>query len=218
MEDKLDKPFHELINEESITDLSVETADLLLNSILEGELIDDIPFVGLVTKTIKVGKSVKEYFFIKKIVSFLFELQDYSMQERKDFTNRIQNSDSSKEKFGETIIIIIDRLDSVEKAQIVGRLTSNLINQKLSREECLRFCRIVERSFLEDLKALNLIHKKKMVFSDLDYSALQSLESYGLIWSKKLDHASWQSLEDELDDREYNVTLFGKKLVEFGLS
>lgn len=101
----------------------IDIAETGLDSILENEVIRQIPIVKYLYIGKKVAFDLKEFFFIKKLTRFLNEISSISVDDRRIFLEKIKVDD---EYLGEHILMIIEKLDSIEKPILIGRLFNAL--------------------------------------------------------------------------------------------
>ena len=176
-------------------------------SIVGDKLLKEIPIL----KYLCIGKNliniIKEYFFVKKIVDFLNEISTISVEERKIFFEKMQKD---QESFGENVLLIIDRIDSIEKSLIIAKLFKALVEDEIEIDLFYRFCNVVEKVYIEDIKFL------VSNINDNDFTGIcgMNLANNALAIRYTYDGRTWGGT-DEIDDDEdvrYRVTRLGKKL------
>ena len=78
----------------------------VFDPLINNQLAQNIPFVDILIKTIKTGFNVKQHFFVKKLKRFLENLSDISNEDKKRFSDKINNNSKSSEKLYEQLIIL----------------------------------------------------------------------------------------------------------------
>lgn len=148
----------ETIRSDSLRDLSADSVEVLLDSLLQDGPVKDVPVIGTVLKSYGVFKSIKERLFLRKLLNFLAELKLCSPDKRKDLVSRLGIDRGSEYKVGETVLLLMERLDDINKPTIIGKLFSACAEGRISENELFRLCSIVERTYIGDLRALRKIH------------------------------------------------------------
>ena len=132
---------------EVATDLSMP-ADLLANG---GDLFADIPVVGLFFKGLNACHSVRDRALAAKLVNVLQPFQDASRRHREKFKQRMLRDKDESRRIGEMLFLVLDRLTSLDKSQILGYLFIAYLNDELTIVEISRMAQAVDMCFAEDL-------------------------------------------------------------------
>ncbi|MGY2134155.1 hypothetical protein ACW9KT_18125 [Hymenobacter sp. HD11105] len=169
----------------NLTDITKDLVEATFDSVVSDGLIKDIPVINTIHSIFKVGSSIREKIFINMLLKFLLELKDIPLNEREVFINKLENSDY-RNKAGEKIIVILDRLDDSDKASLVGKLFKACIQGKFSFEVFLRLSHIISNAFLSDIKALGNCFTPGQATYYLSTDLSNSLNRVGLTSSKLL--------------------------------
>ena len=169
--------------EESIVskELIKITNDLLeagIDSVVNNEFIKEIPIVGTLHSLCKIGISIRDKIFLKKILKFLNEIKNISIKERIEFISKIESNQSYRKKVGDHLIMIIDNINDFEKAEIIGKLFSNTIKNNISYDIFLKLSHIVEICYIDDLKKIKKFEKLNECN---DFYAIDALYNLGLL-------------------------------------
>ncbi|MFB9079462.1 hypothetical protein ACFFLS_06210 [Flavobacterium procerum] len=141
----------EVIKNEKLQDVTKELTELSIDSALKDGLLKDFPILGTLTGLIKVGGDIRDKLFLKKIWSFLSSLDSTTAEQRQKMINDIETSDEYNIKVGEKLLYIIDKCDDHHKSEIIGCLFNQYLKAKISYDEFLLCCSIVERCIIKDL-------------------------------------------------------------------
>lgn len=114
-----------------VTQIIGDLAEASLDNILDDGFIKELPVFGTLLNIIKTGYSIRDKIFAKKILKFLIGSSGISSLEREDFFNRINEDNNVNEKLGETLIVLLDRIEDLTKAEMLGRAFKSLITNKL---------------------------------------------------------------------------------------
>lgn len=113
-------------NEIAITsiDLSVDYSEMVLDSFLSDGILQEIPFVKTLYAVGKIGSSIKERFFIKKLFVFLKEFNSQTANQQKitDFKTKFDSDEKYKNDVTEQIMIYLDSFLTIEKSKILANL------------------------------------------------------------------------------------------------
>ncbi|MDG4895816.1 hypothetical protein P9272_19795 [Mesorhizobium sp. WSM4976] len=145
--------FSNSVASERLVDVAVTTADIGLDAAVKSGALDGVPFFGAFTGIVRAGIAVRDYLFLKKVAAFLEAFDKTPLADRKTFIDELDKK-GKKAEFGDQILLLIDRMEDIEKPVIVARLISAAATGKLPLNKALRVSKIVDRAFVEDLKTL----------------------------------------------------------------
>lgn len=174
----IESTLFESIAKSNIKDVAVDIAELSLDSFLKDGVIKDIPVIGSLFNLYSAGKSIRDEIFLRKIISFLLETQKTSEIDKEKFYKKLINDHAFKKRVGEVIILILDKIDDLEKPAILGKLFRCYMEGKINFELFHRFATIINNIFLTDLKRL------PMFFGRIQFETYTSvsLEHEGLVY------------------------------------
>jgi hypothetical protein len=143
----------ELVNTIGSPDLSIlgEIAEAAIDTLTNDTFASNLPLIGSIVAIGKGVLSIRERLFIKKVAAFLFELRTVSEKERRTFVESLGDG-KEQQKIGEAILLILDRLDDMDKPKIIGRLFKARIEGKISYHEFRLAASIIEKIMLQDLE------------------------------------------------------------------
>lgn len=142
------------IGDDYLQEIATDLGDVAIDQILTDEILKEIPIFGLLLKTYKSAIGIREQIFIKKIAIFLFNLKDVSKEKRQAFINKIDTEKEFGHKVGEKLLILLERVDDLQKPQIIAKIFKAAVNEHINYEQFLKLSAIVERAFLPDLLTL----------------------------------------------------------------
>ncbi len=138
---------------ESLAESLSNVADTSLDAAIDSGVLDGIPVIGLLTGVMKATREIRETIFLRKIARFLQEISLAPIEERRSFVERFED-EKQQHRFGEAIILLLDRADDMGKPRIVGRIVRALALGDIEYRVGLRLARMVDRCYLEDLELL----------------------------------------------------------------
>jgi len=183
--------------------------------LFDKELLADIPYVSTIINIASLGTRIKQYFFAKKLVKFLTQLENIPLKERRELVAKLENSDESK-KIGDKLIVLIDSLDDDEKAVILGKLFKKTIEGKLDLSDFHRLSIGINKIYLADLYMF--IEWQSQSFYELHEDIQSSLYSNGFLSikigdAKKDNSEAWtmMGIQNTIQPAlEYKVSELGK--------
>lgn len=157
--------------------------------------------VGAAESELQAISNYKDGEFFRKYVRFLYELVDTTAEERHQFIEEVH--EKAEDYSGNVIFGIVDRMDNINKEQMLARLTVAKMNGWITIEEFFRLSSMLERIPYVDLK---LLPKYKMPYYD-ESGDTELLYATGVLQLNTLD-ADGPNL--------YVLSTLGEKLLLFG--
>ena len=190
MKDSLEKSVRDSVLTNELENISKDILELTLDSFLDDGVLKDLPIFSFVYSFTKTTISIKERIFAKKILQFLFELKDTPQVKRQEFIEKIEKNEKSEAKFGETILMILDKADNLQKARLAGKLLAECIKGNISYEEFLKLTSILNRSYVPTLQKLADL-KNNLLIQENEYEELFNLGLVTLKLEDVKDNLSW---------------------------
>lgn len=132
-------------------DLAANLAEVGLDRILYEGLLRDIPIINTFIGLVRLSGNVRDAFLIKKLTHFLCELNKLQEQERSQFVDKIRSDKKFRGSVGEQLLVILDRLDSCEKAELVAKAFITYLRDEISVYDFKGIVAAVEKCMIEDL-------------------------------------------------------------------
>ena len=207
------------VKSEAITELTSDILETGLNLITDSGLLKEIPVFGIGFKSYNLYQKTTEYFFIKKILKFLFELKEIPLSDRIKFINELETKDATS-KAGEKLLITLNRLNDDEKSTFIGKLFKRTIIGELEYQDFNRLTHIIDNAYIEDLKLL----KNNYHLGSIKDDVKSNLHQIGLIKQSISDVKRQKERQIRVigngDDIQpnlvYEINDIGRKFVKFG--
>jgi hypothetical protein len=206
--EKLDVTMLETLKTD-LSDVSADYMEIGLDGILDDGLLKDIPVVKSIISLYKTGVNIRERFLIKKLLVFLTSLSDTTIDDRLKF---IRKHEKESAKIGEELIVLLDRLDHVNKPVYVAKLFKHYLNEEISLIVYQRLCQIIDRCFIEDLRFLKENAGSEIVTG---IEAL-GLANNGLAVRASFDGGSFDEVNHN-PKTDYKINELGKLLIRYAL-
>lgn len=163
-----------------------EILEFSIDQVLDDGLLKDIPLVGWIAKGISTARSISDVIFYNKIVRFLFALESVDLQNKSDCRAMMRVDNDYRKRVGEHLILILDKLDSLQKAAILAKCFSHFLDGDMDHDRFMDLAHIVDRSSLADLNAIGVPDTQRITFRDRGIAASSGILEYGLTetWSE----------------------------------
>lgn len=112
-------------------DVIFDVAEVFLDQNLSDGVLKDLPVVGVLAKLAKSKQSVSEELFIRKLVRFLYDLNNLSSQEKEKFIEKYPDFSEEQRVLGENLLLALERLDDIEKPAILARFFAAYIKAEI---------------------------------------------------------------------------------------
>lgn len=143
----------ETIANENALDLLSDLGEVGIDRLLMEGPLQDVPILGSIVKTAKLGIAFRDRAFAKKVLRFLFQLRSIPHAEREAFAEKMADADL-RERVGEQLILSLDRLDDAEKANLLGLVFRAYVHERISYQEFTRLAAGIDRARFSDLVAI----------------------------------------------------------------
>ncbi|ELJ8684621.1 hypothetical protein RUK69_003397, partial [Vibrio cholerae] len=147
---KLSKSLEDSLKKDDLSNLAIDLGEVGIDAILEGGVLRDIPILSSIVSGINVIGSVRDALFTKKLISFLSELSDVSVEQRRSMIESIDNSNEYKIKVGEKLIYIIEKAEDHYTSKIIAIFFSEFLVGEITYNQFLKISRIIDSMFIGD--------------------------------------------------------------------
>jgi len=135
-------------------DLAVEWAEIGLDTLFDEGVLKDAPILGSIVKLCMVSKTIRDRLFVRKVWDFLRGCPKFNNLEKMGFVREHLNDPEKAQKLGDAIVLILDKLDDLEKPSMLAKLFAALVRCEIPLECFRRLATAIDIGFIEDLKAL----------------------------------------------------------------
>ncbi len=201
---------------------ATDLGEVALDSFLESGIIKDIPLLSTVVSLFKIGHSVGDAFYIKKLATFINEINRNVIEAEKleKYKKLIHENPKKFKKDIEFILVLINRFIDSEKSKYLAKLYVAYLEEKIDWKDFVKYSQVIDQLFNTDLEVIFL--EGVLLCKRKDSDDILRLESLGLL--VEVNNAPKFEVNDtghlimetshELDEVEYELTAFGKKLAD----
>ena len=199
--DEIVKSFDVTYKSEEAYETVAQIGDVALDVIIDGGALDGVPVIGLLKGVYKTTKNFQFQRLIKKVHKFIFITQDTTLEERNKFIQ--EYTEKNKEDGCEALLAVIDRLDNVNKVDILVNLMKAKIKGCINIADFIRLCTIIDRIPFSDFSEL-----VKYVEDYYEEGSTDVLLSAGVLFNTVIDGN---------EGNKYRLNSLGKTLLKYGL-
>lgn len=168
------------ISKSELPKLVTDYSEIQLDSVLDDGLVRDIPIIRSIVGLYKTTITIRDRIFMKKILLFLAKLQDVDPDKKIKFIEKIAADEKFRDRLGENLLLIIDRLDDYEKAQLLAISFKAYILETIDYATFRNLARSIDRAMIEDLKNLSNYYENLSSVEDDIKQRLYSCDLVGI--------------------------------------
>jgi hypothetical protein len=161
-------------------ELPAEIAEFTIDQIIDDGILKDIPIVGWIAKGLAISSSISDRIFYHKVLRFLLSIDDIDDSMRSIFIEKIANDYDFKKRVGEHLLIIVDKLDNVDKATLMAKCFNYLLRGSIDHDYFMDLSSIISASTISDLNSLSDPENKRVLFRSSTIAASTGILEYGL--------------------------------------
>lgn len=206
----------ELVKDQNIQDIFCDFAEVVIDSVSDSKLIEEIPIVGTLTKGGRAALSFRDRLFVQKIGVFLRQLNKTSAKDRDQFIAKLETK-KRIDDLAEELLARLDRIETKEKARILAELFKDYVFEKIERDNFLLFCIVVEKVSLMDLHMLRYVHEHiNKVESHVGsiFVPLRIFESKFELVRYNPDNPFWTGPKEDRIIQKYKITPWGRQFIQ----
>lgn len=144
MNQNLSKDLVNSIVSSNASQVYIDIGEALLDTKINDEIIKNIPILSTIYNLSKAFISISDKLFLKKVMSFLYELKSIDKDKIENFKLKMDSDDKFQNKVGEQLIFIIDKCEDDEKSVIVGKIFKAYLNEEITYEDFLMLSKSIE--------------------------------------------------------------------------
>jgi hypothetical protein len=172
---------------------------------------ESLPGVKIVTGLYKAKVSIKQNLDLRKLQDFLTSAAKAiePCKQKKEDVMRHFGGEKNRQRLGETMILLLDRADDMQKPAIHGRILGELMAGKLSYRMAMSLSAILDRVVMDDLETLAKANPSLSVSDNNDdFSALHRLQANGLMYQSVNDAGDFEGNATQ----EFSLTAAGDQM------
>jgi hypothetical protein len=188
-----------LLSSDDATDFAGSVADLTLDELLNDDFLGKLPIVSWIIQGKRVYSSISDRLFLGKIAAFLIQLSKSPSSKESAFGQQMLTDAKSAQRFSETILFLLSKLDATQKAAVVAELCKMLIEGRMEIPQFRRLCHTIDTIFVDDLLEHGRAHKTACSVPIDEKDGFRTLQRYGLAEITKTESQIWNAKTQEMD-------------------
>lgn len=189
------------VTDQGAIDALSALGEAAFDSVVEDGLVRDIPIVGTVVGFARAGLALRDRLFLRKLTKFATRLQEIPEVDRQQFASDLKINPAQRAAVGDSLVILLDRLDDLAKPQLVGNAFAAYVRGQIGFPEFQRLARAIDRvalpSDLQHLKGWSAALRK--VPADAGFS----LQNAGLLEAR--DAPNTRNVDGTMDYMRTNL-------------
>lgn len=144
-----------LISPDGLVDLTSEVGEFAIDSLLNDGALRDFPILGSAIGLARVARSVRDQLFLRKVAGFLGPLSNVPSRERDRFANDLAVDAKERDRAGENLLLLLERLDDAAKPEMIGKIYLAYLSSWISWRDLRLLCGAVDRlqvTYLDNFK------------------------------------------------------------------
>jgi hypothetical protein len=201
-----------------VTDISIDIAETMIDSVLKDDLLKDIPVIGMIISLCKVGACIREKNLLAQTITFINSFNNGSIDPEilRSHREELENNPKKAERELGRIILLLDSHTDLIKSKILGRFYRAYIRGLITWEKFSELAKANKQLFITDYKILIGLNSKKIdindkVSEDREYKLLR-LMSLGLVFERRARLIGANKLE--YHECRFETTPFGRTFVQ----
>ena len=195
-----------------LSELATEYAEIGFDSFLDDGVLKEVPIVSTLVGIYKVGSRISQFYSTKKLYKFLFQLKGVDLKDRLEKIREINNSGKYASSVGGKLLEILDKVDSDNKPEIIGKLFRGVLMGQINYSTFLRVSHIVKNTFLEDIMWIKDNSDENFVYGSMTEEILLTTLTNTSTRKAKIP----DDFEQELPKGASYLTETGRALIRFG--
>ncbi|UOG92175.1 MAG: hypothetical protein L3K52_00210 [Candidatus Thiothrix sulfatifontis] len=135
--------------------LGGDIGEAFIDTVMSEGVLKEVPIVKSLMAVYSAGVSIQKRRYIKNLLIFLRECESFDLQRRNEALEQYLSTEEKREQFGETMLLLIERADENSKPELYAKLIELWIRGECDYADAIRCCKIVDKSFYEDLMDLS---------------------------------------------------------------
>jgi len=137
-----------------LSSAALELGEIPLDAFTDSGVLRDIPVLGTLSALWRAGVTVRDHLFTKKLIRFLSSLKEVPSDRRSEMVARLEADPHFGRRVGEEVVLLLDRLDSTAKADLVGRAFRAYCEGLVDALTLQRINSAIDRILMADLRRL----------------------------------------------------------------
>jgi len=136
-----------------LTGIGADLVEPAFDTLIASEILKEIPVLGIGARIASAAGTIRDRIFAAKLLRFLEALGDVDGADVREMRYRLKKDPELRDRVGSTVMVIIERLDEVEKARMIAKAFRAYLSNRIDLPQFRRIGLAVNTAFLDDLQA-----------------------------------------------------------------
>lgn len=146
---------------ENFQDFLADNSEVFIDSLIENEIIKEIPILGSSLKIIRGIQGLRDRAYLNKIKLFLEKIGEINGEQKKVIINDSKKNEKSRTKFGDAIFTTIEQSDSTVKVEYLAIAFEAYVNEEINESDLRLICHVINNTFSDEL--IDIIENEKPI-------------------------------------------------------
>ena len=201
---------------EDFAEIALQVAEGVVEAVidlnLDNPLLQAVPIAPSIVRVVRAVRGVRDFLLEKKLLRFLSEMNAVPQAEKSEFIQRMEKEEKFREEVGEHLLLLIERMEHMEKPTVLARFFRALLEGKIDYSTFQKLAAALDGFRWPDLEALLNFYSEEPDEALLKPEKVQPLLFCGLVemnvgFLARRDHKSG-----------FYETELGRLFVEIGLN
>ncbi len=195
---------------DNFQDLLADNSEVILDSLMDNEIIKEIPILGSSLKIIRGVKNLRDRAYLNKMKFFLENIGEINEEQRQRIIDEAKKNEKSRAKFGDAIFTTIEQSDSTVKIEYIAAVFEAFLNKELDEARLRLLCHIIRNSFADELTDIIENEKPKVALKYAVPSGLVEESYQPITWGKSKNEPQY-NLSSSAEDLRKAWQKYGEK-------
>ncbi|MBO0343167.1 PaRep2b protein [Flagellimonas profundi] len=136
---------------DSLENFLTDSGEFILDSLVDNEVVKEIPVIGTSINIIKGVKSIRDKIYLNKVKTFIDKLGSINEKQKERLINESKKDQNRRVKFGEALYTSIEHSDSMVKVEYLAVAFEAFLNGDIDNAELRLICHAIKSSFSDEL-------------------------------------------------------------------
>jgi hypothetical protein len=179
-EESTEESILQLISAPQNCDAFANLAEAGIDQLLQDGFLRDVPVLGSMIGVIRAAGSFRNLFLVKKLGRFLRSIQSIPLEDRQRYCETLRDR-SERQRHGEALLLLLDRLDDMEKPKLVGKVFRAFVLCEIDDRQFWSLSSAIDRLPIQYLPDLIGFYDDTRNPRQIDYDVAQALSYAGLV-------------------------------------
>lgn len=181
-EESLSLALHNSISEDA-SNILAYVSEVGLDKIMDEGFLKDISIVPVTMNLYKIGKSISERHYVRKLAQFVLSLNDGAPDEdsRNRYKCKLMENNKTRDQELEYILILIDRYISHDKPDMLAKIYLMYLREEISWIEFVTYSEAIDRFLPGDKETICSYEEQDVTYRNAGLESILRLASLGLV-------------------------------------